>query len=107
MCANSEPPVLDPELVRRVMGKHLLIGLTYVRYSGEIIEQTQLHGIVERIDAHEGIVIRLSDGSEFRLPPDLRGIQEAPAGSYRLHSTGEEIQDPDYLYAWTIKVPDA
>lgn len=106
---NSETnrPPLDADLGRRLVGRHLLVGLTYVRPSGELIEQKQLHGIVERVSQHEGIVMRLSDGSEYRLPPDLRGIREAPAGSYRLRSTGEEVQDPDFLCTWTITPPEA
>lgn len=104
---ESGPPELDEELVARVVGKRLLIGLTYVKYGGELIEQRQFHGIVEQITKQSGIVMRLSDGSEYRLPPDLRGLQEAPPGTYRLRSTGEEVHNPDFLYTWTITRPDA
>jgi hypothetical protein len=100
-------PALDEELVASVIGKRLLIGLTYVKYSGEVIEQKQLHGIVEQISREAGIVLRLPDGSTYRLPPDLRGIQQAPPGTYRLRSTGEEVHDPDFLYTWTITRPHA
>jgi hypothetical protein len=102
----DNPPELDEELVASVIGKRLLIGLTYVTYSGELIEQKQLHGIVEQISREDGIVLRLPDGSTHRLPPDLRGIQQAPPGTYRLRSTGEEVHDPDFLYTWTITRPD-
>jgi len=104
---NSSPPVLNPEVVNDVVGKHLLVGLTYVRYGGEVIEQKQLHGIVERINEQEGILIRLPDDTLFKLPPDLRGIERATPGVYRLRSTGEEVHNPDYLYTWTITRPDA
>jgi hypothetical protein len=103
----SEPPELDEELAARVIGKRLLVGLTFLRYDGELIEQQQLHGIVEQITKQAGILIRLPDGSTYRLPPDLRGIQEAPPGTYRLRATGEEVQDPDFLYTWTITRADA
>jgi hypothetical protein len=103
----GNPPELDEELVASVIGKRLLIGLTYVKHSGDLIEQKQLHGIVEQISKEAGIVLRLPDGSTFRLPPDLRGIQQAPPGTYRLRSTGEEVHDPDFLYMWTITRPDA
>jgi len=104
---SGGPPELDEELVARVLGKRLLVGLTFVRYSGELIEQRQLHGIVEQIAMQSGIVLRLPDGSTYRLPPDLRGIEEAPPGTYRLRATGEEVHDPDFLYTWTITRPDA
>jgi len=104
---KGDPPDLDEELAERVVGKRLLIGLTYVTASGNLIRQEQFHGIVEEISLKAGIVMRLPDGSTYRLPPDLRGIQEAEPGVYRLRSTGEEVHDPDYLYTWTITKPDA
>jgi hypothetical protein len=102
----EEPPELDEVLAARVVGKYLLVGLTFVAFSGEVIEQRQLHGIVEEISKESGIVIRLPDGSAYRLPPDLRGIQEAPLGTYRLRATGEEVHNPDFLYTWTITSPE-
>jgi len=95
-------PLLDADLAARVVGKRLLIGLTYLHHNGDFAEQKQLHGIVEEISATAGIVMRLPDGSTYRLPPDLRGIRVAPPGVYRLRSTGEEVEDPDFLYTWTI-----
>jgi hypothetical protein len=68
-----------------------------VKRSGELVEQKQLHGIVEQISKEAGLVLRLPDGSAYRLPPDFRGIQQAPPGTYRLRSTGEEVHDPDFL----------
>ncbi|HZR24299.1 MAG TPA: hypothetical protein VFA59_11965 [Vicinamibacterales bacterium] len=104
---NISRPTLDPDLVGTVVGKHLLVGLTFVKYGGEVIEQKQLHGTVERINDLEGIVIRLPDGTLYKLPPDLRGIKEAAPGVHRLRSTGEEVVNPDYVYTWTITRPDA
>ena len=107
-CApDSGAPELNEELVSRVVGKRLLVGLTYVKHSGELIEKKQFHGIVEQISRQLGIVMRLPDGSEYRLPPDLRAVQEAPAGTYRLRSTGEEVHNPDFVATWTITRPDA
>ena len=100
--ADSGPPSLDLALVERVVGKRLLIGLTYLEQNGDFVEQKQLHGLVEEISMEAGIVVRLNDGAVCRLPPDLRGLAEALPGTYRLRSTGEEVEDPDYLYTWTI-----
>jgi hypothetical protein len=96
------PPPLDQALVERIVGKRLLIGLTHLEHTGDFVEQTQLHGLVEEVSMEAGIVVRLNDGRVCRLPPDLRGLAEAPPGTYRLRSTGEEVEDPDYLYTWTI-----
>ena len=59
--------------------------------------------------AAAGITMRFPDESVYRLPPELRGIQPAPPGVYRLRSTGEELENPDFLYTWTITYgsPDA
>lgn len=103
--ADGKPPELDAELIASVLGRRLLVGLTYLEANGDLIEQKQLHGIVEQISRDAGIVLRLPDGSTFRLPPDLRGIQHAPPGTYRLRSTGEEVHDPDFLFSWTITQP--
>jgi hypothetical protein len=99
-------PSLDAEACARILGKHVLIGLSYVKYSGEAIANKQLHGIIEGISS-QGVTVRMADGSMYLLPPDLRGIHEAPPGVYRLRSTGEEVDNPDLLATWTIRRPDA
>jgi hypothetical protein len=96
------PPLLDQAFAERIVGKRLIIGLTYLEHTGDVAEQKQLHGVVEEISTEAGIVVRLNDGAVCRLPPDLRGLAEAPPGTYRLRSTGEEVEDPDYLCTWTI-----
>jgi hypothetical protein len=103
--AAGEPPELDDRVVARIVGKRLLVGLTILEHTGALIEHKQLHGVVEQISRGAGIVMRLPDGTIYRLPPDLSGIQEAPPGIYRLRSTGEEVQDPDFLYTWTLTRP--
>jgi hypothetical protein len=101
------PPPLDPGLVASVLGKTVLLGLSIVRPNGDVIEYRQLHGIIERVHPSDGVLVRRPDGSECFLPPDLRGLEEAPPGTYRLRSTGEEIQDPDFLWTWTVTQPEA
>lgn len=103
---NDEPPPFNHELATELIGKHLLVGITYLRSSGDLIEQRPFHGIVESAGV-KGIQIRLAHGSDFRLPPDVRSVEPAPPGTYRLRSTGEEVEDPNYLCSWTITRPDA
>jgi hypothetical protein len=55
---ENESPDLDVELAARVMGKDVLIGLTYLSSTGDVTEQKQLHGIVEQASADSGVVIR-------------------------------------------------
>lgn len=80
------------------IGKHLLVGITYLEYDGTFIEQKQAHAIIVKINESEGIVIKLHDsGLEYKLPPDLNSLNPAPKGEYRLHPTNEIVTDPDYL----------
>jgi len=97
---------MDAEHAASFIGKHLLIGITYLDWQDNLIEQKQFHGNIDRINEREGIVIKLSDSSEeYSLPPDLNSLRPAEKGEYRLRSTGEIIIDPDFLTTWTIKKP--
>jgi hypothetical protein len=42
----------------------------------------------------------------YRLPPDLRTLSPAKPGIYHLHSTGEDVKDPDFIATWEIRAPD-
>lgn len=97
---------MDEERAASLIGKHLLIGVTYLDHEGNLVERVQFHGDIVRINEHEGIVVSLNDaGDEYKLPPDINSLQEAPAGEYRLRSTGEIVVNPDLLTSWTINKP--
>ena len=53
-----------------------------------------------------GITFRKQDGDEFTLPPDLKNVKKAPAGEYKLHSTGEVVVNPDLLSTWNLYAPE-
>ena len=96
----------DEEFAAKIIGKKVLVGLTYLDQEGNLIEQQQFCGEVIRANFSEGILFRrLDSGKEFKLPPDLRGFTEAAAGEYRLRTTGEVVVDPDYTVTWTINKP--
>jgi len=84
------------------VGRTILVGVTYNDHEGRFIEQRQFHGIIERADSIEGIVVKLHDSGEyFYLPPQLDTLEIAPKGEYRLRNTGEVVVDPDFLTTWT------
>lgn len=87
-----------------LVGKTLLIGLTYYTVDNEFIEQNQLWGIVIESN-NTRILVQLNNGETYALPPDLSSTHIAPLGEYRLHSTGEVIVNPDYLTTWNIIRP--
>lgn len=106
LCGKLVDVNMDQELAASYIGKHLLVGITYLDHDGNFIEQKQFHGNVVRINEHEGIVLQLHDSDqEYKLPPDLNSLQVAPKGAYRLRSTGEIVVDPDLLTSWTINKP--
>jgi hypothetical protein len=101
----------DDERGNALVGKTVLLGLTFTSADGEVVEQVQRHGIVASADPEEGIEIRLVapgqpwDNELYRVPPDLRSFSEAAPGAYRLRSTGETVVDPDYTSTWEIQSP--
>lgn len=85
------------------IGKHLLVGLTYVDEKGEVIRKMQLHGEITRI-TETGIFFERADGGgEFSIPPVFDALKPASPGEYQLKTTGEVVKDPDYTSVWTIK----
>lgn len=90
-----------PELV----GKTILIGLTYYSANNKLLEQKQCWGRVMESNEKQ-ILVKLSDGELLSLPPDLSSTKIAPPGAYRLRSTGEVVVDPDYLTTWNIHRSD-
>ena len=87
------------------VGKHLLVGLTYVDDNDTVTHQIQLHGTITRI-TDKGIFFEQANGDgEFSLPPDIESLKPASPGEYKLRSTGEVVVDPDYVSSWTINAP--
>ncbi len=85
-----------------LLGKTILVGVTYCTAEGELLEQKQFWGTV--IEANENeIDVKQKDGSIFALPPDLRSTKPAEKGEYTLQSTGEVVVDPDFTSVWMVK----
>jgi len=85
-----------------IVGKYVLIGLTYVDADGQVIRQEQEHGRI--IEANENdVTVRLAGSNEETwLPPDLDAFEIAAEGEYTLRGTGEVISNPDLLGSWSI-----
>jgi len=98
----------DTSLAADLIGKRILIGITYLNADGDLESQQQLHGIVECASETEGVLIKLQGvyaGKELSLPPDTSAISRAEPGIYRLRATGEEVENPDYLCTWEVHQP--
>jgi hypothetical protein len=91
-----------------VVGKTCVVGLSYLGSAGEVLRQTQVAGVVNKVDAELGITLTLrhSDptvaAAEFILPPNLHAWFKAPPGHYRHAPSGVDMQNPDFLVTWDI-----
>ena len=100
-------PLIDDTRADEYIGKIVLIGVTYLDHKDVMLEQKQWIGTITAFSQKEGIRIKLKDSDQACcLPPDDRGIGKAPLGHYRLRSTGEEIENPDYLATWICVSPE-
>lgn len=91
-----------------VIGKYVLVGLTYLDERNNFLERHQVHGRIVAADQERGYTIRLEGtrkGEFLRLPPHPEPFLAAKPGQYRLRSTGEVVCDPDFLTTWIIQKP--
>ncbi len=87
-----------------LIGRVLLVGITYYSHDNVYIEQKQSYGTVT--EANENIIrVKQKNGVDFTLPPDLSSTKRAPRGEYKLHSTGEIVVDPDFIATWNLTKP--
>lgn len=106
--SQENKPLWDSERAASLVGKSLLIGVTYLDKSERLVEQKQLYGTIISADPKSGITVQLGgnrQGEAFKLPPDLAAIQAAKPGEYRLRSTGETVVNPDLVTTWTVTAP--
>jgi RNase P/RNase MRP subunit p29 len=95
----------DEHQAATLVGKHALVGLTYVDADSTVRRQIQIHGRITAVD--ETMVTMRLHGSdqEFTLPPIWEAFEPAEPGEYRLQSTGEVVVNPDVLAKFRISAP--
>lgn len=90
-----------------LVGKYMLIGITYLDDKGVELHRAQMHGVVSAAST-SGVEVALRgarDGGSFSLPPDPRFYSVAKPGKYTLRSTGEVIEDPQVLCTAVLTRP--
>lgn len=95
----------DPAFASALLGKVVLVGLTYRNRQDEVESREQVHGVVESVDEEEGIVLRLQGeraGERFCLPPVTNKFERAAPGEYHLKGRKEVVNNPDWLVVWTV-----
>ena len=97
-------PRFSSRLAKKLIGKHILIGYTYLKPDSTVDRQMQHHGVVIKADKLDGVhVLEHGTAKTIVLPPDLRSFTEAPRGTYKLLATGELVQDPHYTADWVVE----
>lgn len=87
-----------------MIGKRILVGLTYLDAKGEISSQVQFHGLIKNVSEDVLTFLRADGEGDFSIPFD--GIEEAEEESiYHLKSTGEEVTGVNYLASFTTHRP--
>ena len=91
------------EDLREMIGRRLLVGITYVDADEEVVDQVEYAGIVREVEP----LVSIDQGADepSTLPPEPAAFERAEPGEYRLRSTGEVVVDPDYISTWTVKAP--
>ena len=91
------------ESAKALLGKVVLVGVTYVDVVGEIDQVVQFAGKVISVDP--GVVVDLGAQELFHLPADLDAFVAATPGEYRLPASGQVVVNPDYFSTW-IATPE-
>lgn len=96
----------DADFAKTLLGKTLLMNLTFLDEEGEVAERQQFFGVVIDATEDEGIVLDLlgeHDGDTYTLPPQTSAIKAAEPGVTSL--AGET---PDFVANWVVHgEPDA
>ena len=86
----------------KYIGKLILVELSFLSESGDVLEQSQIHGFVEKIDENGLMRIRRDDATIFTIPFDENTMSKASPGVYKERFSGKEIINPDYITSWFI-----
>lgn len=88
-----------------LVGKKILVGLTYLNANGEVREQLQLHGSISSVGDHT-LAFDKADGSgQFSIPFDGQLDAADPESVYTLRSTGEVVTGVSFVASFTIHPP--
>jgi len=94
------------DLKEKYIGKHILIGLTYLNKDESLKERIQLHGIIKTISENTIVFKRCDNGQDFSIPFDEENLEPGdPEAVYKLKSNGEAIESVDFISSWTIHPP--
>ena len=86
-----------------LLGKTVLVGVTYYDQSGTVLRRRQFCGEVVGLSPRSGVTLlnrRL--GVEFVVPPVPDNFVVADPGIYTLKESAEVVTNPDYVCTWDV-----
>ena len=94
---------IDPKTAGQYVGKTVLIGVSKLGDDDQPLQRSEWVGRIARLSREEGIVVDIAGDAPCVLPPDLDYLEPAQPGVYELKSTGQKIENPDFMTTWTSK----
>jgi hypothetical protein len=88
-----------------LVGRTVTVELKHVDAAGKVLFYEHTYGTVVSADKKDGIWIDcagIRTGTKLALPPYLTNFMKAQKGMYRFETTGEEVEDPDWVSTWTL-----
>ncbi len=85
-----------------MIGKNILVGLTYVDKNNEVTDKLQLHGKIVSTSESTLTFERSDNGHEFSIPFDGDLEETDPEFIYTLKSTGEDVTGVNYISSLNI-----
>jgi hypothetical protein len=95
----------NASLANDMIGKVMLVGITYINPDGGLQSQAQFFGVVLSANDEQGIKLKLAgqhEGQDYNLPPDTSCIWKADPGVYTLSESKEKLENPDYICTWEV-----
>ena len=88
-----------------LIGKSILVGLTYRDHRGNVTEQQQIFGEITKIAEEDNTMeVDEPDGTYWTLPYFPMTILEPPRGIYKCRVNALEIRNPELLMSWQITI---
>jgi hypothetical protein len=98
-------PVWHDELGDALPGAKVIIRVRAARADGRM-DDLQIWGVVKSAQKDVGVEVELEGarkGEIYWVPPDHRAIRKAKPGKFRLEPSGEEVDDPDFIFSWIVR----
>mgnify|MGYP003349345298 CR=1 FL=1 len=104
---SAPPGKFDVAKAAALIGKSILIGISYLNEEGEEETRVSTHGVIQTATP-EGVRVALKgerEGQSWNMPPNLDVISPIEPGIYRLGEGAEAVENPDFVVIWSIAKP--